>query len=209
MDGFDFQELFYKYRYHILIFFAGILLVALGFFFFKNQTNSLPVKVEVMGESVKAEDGGMLTAEIAGEVTYPGVYRIPDGSRVDDLITIAGGLTVNTDTVWTDKYLNRAAKLTDGQKVFIPPVDNHSNIPTAKKDGGDQTVSGSFSSDSNSLIDINTASLSQLDTLPGIGQKYGQSIIEHRPYSNTLELVSKEVIGKNLYEKIKDKISVY
>ncbi len=186
-----------------------MVLVGFGIFFVKNRTAVLPAKVEVLGESEKSESVGMLTAEIAGEVNYPGVYKIPEGSRVDDLIILAGGLTPKADTLWADKYLNRAARLTDGQKVFLPLADNHSGGSTAKKDEGDQNVSPIISSDSNDLININTASLDQLDSLPGIGQKYGQSIIEHRPYSTTSELVSKGAIKQNLFEKIKDKISVY
>ncbi len=186
-----------------------MVLVGFGIFFVKNRAAVLPAKVEVLGESEKSESVGMLTAEIAGEVNYPGVYKIPEGSRVDDLIILAGGLTPKADTLWADKYLNRAARLTDGQKVFLPLADNHSGGSTAKKDGGDQNVSPTILSDSNDLININTASLDQLDSLPGIGQKYGQSIIEHRPYSTTSELVSKGAIKQNLFEKIKDKISVY
>ncbi len=209
MQSFDFYELFRKYRYYFLVILCGMVLVGFGIFFVKNRTAVLPAKVEVLGESEKSENVGMLTAEIAGEVNYPGVYKIPEGSRVDDLIILAGGLTPKADTLWADKYLNRAARLTDGQKVFLPLADNHSGGSTAKKDGGDQNVSPTISSDSNDLININTASLDQLDSLPGIGQKYGQSIIEHRPYSTTSELVSKGAIKQNLYEKIKDKISVY
>ena len=60
-----------------------------------------------------------------------------------------------------------------------------------------------------SLININTSDLKSLDSLSGIGPVYAQNIIEHRPYSNTSELVSKGVIPNNTYLKIKDKISVY
>ena len=59
------------------------------------------------------------------------------------------------------------------------------------------------------MVNINTATLKELDTLPGIGPVYGQNIIEHRPYSTVEELLSKAVLKKNVYEKIKDKVSVY
>ena len=59
------------------------------------------------------------------------------------------------------------------------------------------------------LININTASLQELDTLPGIGPVYGQSIVEHRPYSNIEELMSKGALKKNVYEKVKDLVTIY
>jgi competence protein ComEA len=140
---------------------------------------------------------------------HPGVYKLVSGSRVDDLLVLSGGFSSDANRVWTDKYLNRAAKLTDGQKVYIPSVNQQSNVLSAENSGGDQTISSTFSSDSNSLININTASLSQLDSLPGIGQIYGQNIIEHRPYSTLEELVSKGALKQSLYDKIKNLITLY
>ncbi|MFA6282333.1 MAG: SLBB domain-containing protein, partial [Candidatus Omnitrophota bacterium] len=74
-------------------------------------------KVEVLSESDEIDNSKNITVEIAGEVIKPGVYKLSDGSRVDDLLVLAGGLTADADRSWTDKYLNRAAKVTDGQKV--------------------------------------------------------------------------------------------
>jgi competence protein ComEA len=152
---------------------------------------------------------GEITVEIAGEVLSPGVYKLPRESRVDDLLVAAGGFSADADRGWTDKYLNRAAKLTDGQKVYIPPANQQIDESSAKSSGGYKTVSSDFSSDSNNLVNINTASSAELDSLPGIGPVYAQNIIEHRPYSTSEELVSKGAIKQSLYDKIKDKISVY
>jgi competence protein ComEA len=209
MQSFDFKELLSKFRYPLLGLLVGLILLGGGIFFFKSGLNFSGTKVEVLSTSTEIDNPKNITAEISGEIITPGVYKLADGSRIDDLLIAAGGLTAKADRVWTDKYLNRAAKITDGQKVYIPSVDQQSNSVTAKDGGGNQTTSSTISSDSNGLININTASLSQLDSLPEIAQKRGQSIIEHRPYSNTSELVSKGVITQSLYEKIKDLVSVY
>ena len=165
-------------------------------------------KIEVL-ESVTQSQEKEITAEVAGAVLRPGVYKMPLGSRTEDLLILSGGFSGDADRVWSDKYLNRAAKLTDGQKLYIPSVSDHSNTLSAKTSDGDQTISSGIQSDSNALVNINTASLNQLDSLPGIGQVYGQNIIEHRPYSNIEELVSKGAIKQSLFDKIKNLISVY
>ena len=134
---------------------------------------------------------------------------MPFGARINDLLIASGGLSTNADRTWTDKYLNRAAKLTDGQKVFVPSVNQQSSLSTANNSGGDQTISSTNPSDSSGPININTASLQTLDSLPGIGQVYAQSIIDHRPYSDLNELVTKKAVPQATFNKIKDKISLY
>jgi competence protein ComEA len=196
-------------RVLILLGVVGLILIAVGIFFLKADLNFGGTKVEVLSESEEIDNPKNITAEISGEVIKPGVYKLSDGSRVDDLLILAGGFSAKADRNWTDKYLNRAAKITDGQKVYIPSINQQLNNSSAKLGIGDQTVSPPFSSDSHSPININTASLQELDSLPGIGQIYGQSIIEHRPYSNVSELTSKGVLKTTVYNKIKDLISVY
>ena len=208
MQSFDVNELLVKFRYPLLILLIGAILLIGGILYFKSG-GLTETKVEVLSSSTQSVLVKDLTVEISGSVITPAVYKLPDGSRIDDLIIAAGGFSGSADRVWTEKYLNRAAKLTDGQKVYIPEVNEQSGSLTAKNSGVDQTASSTFSTDSNTLININTASLTQLDSLPGIGQVYGQSIIEHRPYSTVTELTSKGVLKTFVYEKIKDRISVY
>jgi len=187
----------------------GLILITGGIFFFKSGLNFSGTKVEILNDATESAALKNITAEIAGAVITPGVYKLANDSRVDDLLILAGGFSSSADRTWTDKYLNRASVIADGQKIYIPNVGEQTLGTSAKNDGGDQTTSSSFSSDSNAMVNVNTASLNQLDSLPGIGQVYGQNIIEHRPYSTGQELVSKGAIKQSLYEKIKDRISVY
>jgi competence protein ComEA len=207
--GFDFDEFLRKYRYHLLIIFVGLILSGLGFLFFKKSLDFSSTKVEILSNTSTTESGGTITAEIAGAVITPGVYKLPNVTRVDDLLIAAGGFSGDADRVWTDKYLNRASKISDGQKVYIPFIDKQSDVLSAKNSGGYQTTSSSFSSDSNNLVNINTASLSQLDSLPGIGPVYAQKIIEHRPYSKSEELATSGALTQTLYEKVKNLITIY
>ena len=209
MNGFNVDELIIKFRYPLLFLLLGLILIATGLFIVKSGLVSPSTKVEILTATTSAAVNGEIAVEIAGEVLTPGVYRLPAGGRVEDLLIVSGGFSINADRNWTDKYLNRASKLTDGQKVYIPNINEHSNVLSAKNSGGDQTVSSTFSSDSNTLININTASLGELDSLPGIGPVYGQRIIEYRPYSDTSELLSKGVLKSSVYQKVKDLVSVY
>lgn len=203
------DELLLKYRYPLLILLVGLILMLSGVLVVKSGLISSSTKIEVLMATTSGQVSGEIAVEIAGEILTPGVYKLPLGSRVDDLLIISGGFTADADRVWTDKYLNRAAKLTDGQKVFVPSVNEQSSVLSAKNTGGDQTVSSTFSSDSKTLINVNTASLGELDSLPGIGPVYGQSIVEHRPYSNVEELLSKGALKTSAYQKVKEMVSVY
>ena len=204
-------------RNRTLLFLAitGLVLLAGGIFYAKSAEihksglNFSGTKVEVLNTEVAGGSPKDIMAEISGAVQNPGVYKLTSGSRIDDLLLIAGGFSGRADREWSGKYLNRAAKIIDGQKVYIPKIGEQSVTLTAKTSGGDQTVSSTFSSDSKGFININSASLSQLDSLPGIGPVYGQSIIEHRPYSTIEELVSKGAIKQSLFTKIKDLITIY
>jgi len=209
MDSFDFDELILKFRYPILILLLGLIFLIGGIFVFKTGGFSTQTKVEVLQATNSGGLKGELTAEITGAVISPGVYKLNADARVDDLLIAAGGFSVSADRIWTDKYLNRAAKVTDGQKIYIPKVDEQSKVLSARNSSLDQTTSSNFPSDSSALININSASTSQLDSLPGIGPTYAQNIIEHRPYSTIQELVSKGAIKQSLLDKIKDRISIY
>jgi competence protein ComEA len=187
---------------------AGGLLIMVGLFVLKSGLLGNGTEVEILSESETGNIGSVV-AEISGEVVTAGVYDLPENSRIEDLIAAAGGFTDLADTEWIERNLNRAALIVDGQKIYIPRKNEQTKPSSANKLTGDQTTSTAVLSDSISLTNINSASLSELDKLPGIGPKYGQDIIDQRPYSTVDDLLIKGVLGKSLFEKIKNLISVY
>lgn len=194
------DDFFFKFRYPILIFLVGALLTGLGLFVSKNDIGDAGEKVEVLTETTEAQDDSLeIVVEIAGEVVSPGVYSLPKNSRIEDLLVAAGGVSLNADRDWMEKSLNRAAHITDGQKIYIPAVGEQGLRPS-----GDSRGSGG-----SGLININSATQKELESLPGIGPAYAQNIIEHRPYSNVEELSTKGVLRKSTYEKIKNLVTVY
>lgn len=209
-DDSKLKEILSKYKLQITFILVGIVLITGGIFLIKNNFFSQP-KVEVLGESTTKETDNNLkeiVVEIAGQVEKPGVYKLTNNSRIDDLLVASGGLSKNADRVWIDKNLNRAAKLIDGQKLYIPAIGEQSKTSSAGATGGGYSVAQLSNGTYSNMVNINTASLSELDSLPGIGPKYGQNIIDNRPYSNINEVVSKGAIPQSTFNKIKDKITI-
>jgi competence protein ComEA len=204
------EDLLYRFRWQIGFLIFGLILIGCGILLFKT----LPfgnTEIEVLNnDEINGDTKKELTVEVAGSVEKPGVYTFSSGSRVEEAIIEAGGLSGDADRDWVEKTLNRASLLTDGQKIYIPSVsDNQSDNLSAKSNGGylgqDSSVQGSFSQ----LININTASQKDLESLWGIGPVTAQSIIEQRPYSTVEELLIKKILKQNVYDRNKDKLTVY
>jgi len=191
-----------------IFFLLGLIFVGIGFFVFKGGGLTKSNSVEILESAPVAgsDPAGEIVVEIAGSVEKPGVYKLAQGARIEDLLVSAGGLSVDADRDWVAKNINRAGKLIDGYKLYIV---SQSDVLSASIQDSVKVDQNNFSNQDNELININSASLSELDTLPGIGPVYGQSIIEHRPYSTLEELVSKGAIKQSTFEKIKNLISAY
>ena len=204
------DDLFFRFRYVILIFLLGAILTGVGLFISQNERNGDGDRVEVLtGATEGQNEGSEIVVEIAGEVERPGVYKLPKNSRIEDLLVAAGGVSPNADRDWMEKSLNRAARLADGTKIYIPAVNERSGVLSANNlgvAGGSDAVRGSGGSN---LININLASQNELESLPGIGPVYAQNIIEHRPYSNVEELLTKGALRKSTYEEIKNLVTAY
>lgn len=158
---------------------------------------------------------------ICGAVLNPGVYELPEGSRVFFGIKAAGGLS---EDAYGD-YVNQAETLRDGQKLVIPTVDE---IEAAKENGtyeqlwANNTTAGNEAdgagagtasdTDSGGKININTASESQLQGITGIGATRAAAIVqyrnEHGSFGSIEDIMQVSGIKEGTYEKIKDEITV-
>lgn len=179
----------------------GLLFSGIGIFLWRSGIME-PAQVQVLGSeqsSSSSANQNMVVADISGSVLKPGVYTLPSGSRIDDLLIQSGGLSGNADREWVSKNLNRAAKVIDGQKIYVPYTGEVKPfVGTFSQTSG----SGSFG-----LININTATESQLDSLAGIGATRASNIIKGRPYSSIDELLSKKVLPQSVFDKIKDQLT--
>lgn len=208
----DFESFFFTNRKLLTLILGGLILIGIGIISYKSSDLFKSSKVEILESSspviltpVSIKE---LVVEISGAVQNPGVYKLKENSRIDDLLIAASGLSVKADRDWVTKNINRAAKLIDGQKVYIKSVGENTDTEKSNINSADNAVNIAGVSDVSGLININTATLKELDSLPGIGPVYAQNIIEGRIYSTVSELLSKKVLNSYTYEKIKDKVRV-
>ena len=145
---------------------------------------------------------------ISGEVKYNGIIELDEGARIDDAIRLAGGLTQNADI----SKVNLAYEVSDGQKLYIPTVGVDASIDpqiivTENEEGIIENIKNN-----NSKININTATQTQLENLPGIGPSIAYKIVEYREKNGKFEEVEelKKVsgIGENKYKKIEDFVEI-
>ncbi len=183
-----------KYKLPLLTALVGLIFIGLGLLLPKLNFKPGEVKVQ-QPEAAKAN---LIKVDVSGAVASPGVYELASNARVVDAIYKAGGFSGEVDTDQVAVSLNLAAKLIDGQKVYVSRKGDRQNssLSTANQIAP-------------SLININSASVKDLDTLPGIGEVTAQKIISNRPYERIDDLLSKKVVGKATFDKIKDQISVY
>jgi len=123
--------------------------------------------------AVRDDDGGRVVVHVAGAVRRPGVYKLASGARVSDAVARAGGARPRADL----GALNLAAKLEDGRQVLVP---DHVAAPGA---GGAAAVSAAGATVEGAdapPVNINTATLEQLDTLTGVGPATAQKILDYR-----------------------------
>ena len=141
-----------------------------------------------------------MTVEVAGAVVRPGVWQLAIGSRVAEAIDKAGGFSQRADRMFAAKGLNLADPLKDGQKIYVPFEDEA--LPAQPNQ--DSTA---LSADTGA-ISINSASLKELQTLPGIGEVRAGEIVENRPYAAIAELLTKAVLTESLFNDLKDQLTL-
>jgi len=125
-----------------------------------------------------------LQVTIEGEVAHPGLYTLPWGARVADLIALAGGLTAEADPA----LVTPAAPLTDGRSIIVPSI---------------RAPDGELG-----RIDVNTASERLLTTLPGVGPVLAQRLIEGRPYHQIEDLLRVPGIGPARLEALRPRVTL-
>jgi competence protein ComEA len=144
-----------------------------------------------------------IVIDVSGAVVTPGLYRLGTGARVGDAIDAAGGFSPRVDVDRVGRELNLAAALADGAQVRVPSRDD----PGA----GSGPAAGTSGGAGSQLVNLNTATEAELDTLSGIGPVTAGKIIESRataPFKTVDELRERGLVGEKTFEKIRPQLTV-
>ena len=215
-----------KYKLEIIFLFTALILTITSFVIYEKNLSYFENKIlqieqksleELSKQEVKRPN--KIYVDISGAVEKPDVYAVPEGSRLIDVLIMAGGLSANADRDFFHRNFNLALPVFDGQKIYVPSkyeiwkgiikeptrifdftgynkkpitnLKNHTSQLPSKK-----------------IVNINTASREELEALPGIGKITAQKIIDNRPYSSIEELLQKKILRKSVYEAIKDRLTL-
>ncbi len=150
--------------------------------------------------------------DVGGEVISPGLYELPENSRINDAIIIAGGVTSDADLT----TVNLAYILSDAMKIIIPKKETKKVIVNSVKKQNSQVVTTNITSneneENNRIININTATYDELKKLTGIGESTAQKIIDYRSengsFKNEEDIKNVSGIGESKYNSIKNNICI-
>ena len=208
------EELIEKIKeYKIIVICAGLGLLLGGFFLLKpfSQTPAKETQVQTEVTTVSKDEKedknqkeevveqDLITVDVKGAVKSPGIYDLPVGSRINDAVQKAGGLTDNADS----KSINLAQRISDEALVYVPTKEEATN---------QEAYSNATNTKENKKVNLNKASLEELKQVKGLGAKRAQDIIDHREsngkFKSVDELKKVSGIGAKTIEKLKEYVTV-
>ena len=162
-----------------------------------ERVEANPAQPVIEAEAAPARE---LVVHVVGAVQHPGLYRLREGSRVDDAIRLAGGAKPKAELA----LVNLAAPVADGQQVLVPA---QGAAPAPGPNAGGGASGGIAGGGAGGTVHLNSATLEQLDTLPGIGPVTAQQILDYRTangaFSSVDELDAVPGIGPARLEQLK------
>ena len=214
------ENLSQKQKIIVTVIAIAVLIGIISFIYNKNQTKDdtilendiLITNTSTNNNLVENESAkDLVVVHITGSVKNPGIVKLSEGSRIEDAIQAAGGLTENADI----SKVNLAYVLDDGIKIKIPSItdDDIGDEEIINEESGENIIENDTTSPKNNKsININKATETELETLPGIGASLASRIVEYRKqngnFSSIEDIKNVSGIGDSKYLNIKDFITV-
>lgn len=200
---------------------AALLIVILAFIWLFSIYGNDPPKNEIKKSQesnneiefklgIKEKENKTIMVDISGEIITPGVVKLPEGSRIIDAITAAGGKTEDADL----SKVNLAYILDDGVQLYIPRYNEKLEKEIVQTEPGVGIIQEGINTTSkkDSKVNINIANKEKLATLPGIGEGTAEKIIEYRSKTGKFKTIDeiKKIpgIGESKFKSLKDKITI-
>mgnify|MGYP000955307015 FL=1 len=202
------EEMNWKVKGNVLF---VCLIIGMGLFWMSRQEEEVEevapslAETTILPQEIKENTtvSTVIYVDVKGEVHHPGVYQMKAENRVKDLIEAAGGFTPLAD----DQKLNLAQLLEDQMVIVVPKKGEEVNSELAQAPTSQKKEVGK-----EGKVNINTATVEELKTLKGIGEKKAEAIIEYRKkngsFKNKEELMKVRGIGKKLYESFQERVIV-
>lgn len=200
----------------IIIGVATFMVLFIGFYIINKTNNSEYIELETQ-ENKLIEDNTSISEEhsekeekiiihVTGAVKKQGIVEVENGARISDVIDATGGITNEADLT----KINLAYEVEDGQKIYVPNINDRTNIESITKEAGENVLEEN--NVKNSKVNINTASQTELETLSGIGPSTALKIINYREENGDFKKIDdiKNVpgIGESKFESLKENICV-
>ncbi len=224
-----FKEIFTKYKFFIIIGSIIVALIIINLYPYNEPANEEAIESEVTVKPKTTEKESLVKVDIKGQVNQPGVYELSSSSRVIDVINKAEGFTPNADS----SLINLSKKIKDEMVIIVYSKDEvqkmkeddevtcecqsvndactEEELPLLIENTSDETDTDNSQNKTSQKISLNQSSLSELQTLNGIGEAKAQAIIDYRnengPFKTIDEIKNVSGIGEALFDKIKGDIT--
>lgn len=190
----------------IMTFFV-LVIACVAIYFFTKDEDYEDISQSQLIQNENSVDNSEIIVHVDGEVLKPGIVHLYSESRISDAIEKCGGLTELADT----SKINLAYKIKDGQKIHIPNIYDKDETSLIQNDAGEEIIIPDASSNF-TLVNINTASKSELEDLPGIGESTALKIIDHRNKNGNFmqieDIMNVNGIGESKFNMIKEYICI-
>lgn len=193
------------YKKSLLVLFCIALFASVSTFYYlyTQEDTTLTITDNMQTQTQDKQEDTTITVYVSGEVNSPGLVELPSDSRIADAIKACGDFTPLADKA----KINLAQKLTDGMQI---QVSSKTPVINSNEQVNDTNSNSPNNNSSSNLININTATKEDLDTLPGIGPATAQKIIdyrqEHGNFSSIEDIKNVKGIGEAKFSKMQDKI---